>query len=470
MTLYEGRLNRPVSELMDSLNRSLPVDIRLLPYDVAVNRAWAEELGRIGVFGKEEVENVTRELDALLAEARAGAFDTLPEDEDVHTLTERFLTERLGDTGAKIHTGRSRNDQVATDFRLYIMDALNGLMDDVATLLGVLRGPIETHAATLLAGTTHLQPAQPITLGHFLASLASALLRDFDRLADARGRAALCPLGSGALAGSGFKVDRVRLARELGFDGVLPNSLDAIADRDAAQETAGVCAILAAHISRYAEQFVLWSHPSFGYLRFSDRWSTGSSMMPQKRNPDAMELVRGKASRVAGQVTTLLSLTKGLPLSYAKDLQEDKQALFDAVDTTCLVVQVMAGALADVEFLPDRMARTLTGDMLATDLADRLVEAGTPFRAAHGEVARWVAELEKAGKNPLDTTLKERKKRFPNLSEKALALDYETSIRRRDVEGGAAPSRVREFVIKLDRWLENRAASGNDSSVSDSEK
>ncbi len=457
MTLYEGRLNLPVSELMDALNRSLPVDIRLLPYDVAVNRAWASELGRIGVFSAEEVANVERELDALLKEFHAGAFDVLPDDEDVHTLVERFLTERLDETGAKIHTGRSRNDQVATDLRLYVMDALSGLMDDVAALVRVLRDPIETHAATLLAGTTHLQPAQPITLGHFLSSLAAALLRDFDRLADARHRAALCPLGCGALAGSGFKVDRKKLANALGFENVLPNSLDAIADRDAAQETASACAILVTHLSRYAEQFVFWSHPSFGYLRFSDRWSTGSSMMPQKRNPDAMELVRGKAARVIGQSTALLTLTKGVPLSYAKDLQEDKQALFDAVDTTKLVVRVMTEALVDVTFFPENMARTLSGDMLATDLADRLVEAGVPFRAAHGEVARWVAELEQSGRNSLDTDLEERQKRFPQLSPEALALDFEASIRHRDVQGGAAPNRVLEFVKQLDDWLERIA-------------
>ncbi len=457
MTLYEGRVKSRPNALMDALNRSLPVDIRLLPQDLRTNRAWAGELARLGIYTRDEFRSVADALSAIHEEYESGAFHPLPDDEDVHTLVERLLTERLGDIGARIHTGRSRNDQVACDLRLFLMDAADRLHRDIHALIGVLATRIEEHKKTLLAGTTHLQPAQPITLGHFLSSLAFALIRDAGRIGDARRRAALCPLGSGALAGSGFPVDRRKLADSLGFEGVLENSLDAVSDRDAAQETAAACAVLAGHLSRYAEQFVIWSHPSFGYVRFSDDWSTGSSMMPQKRNPDAMELVRGKAARVIGDCTTLLCLTKGVPLSYAKDLQEDKAALFDSVDTAGLCLGVFAKAVENATFFPENMERALSADLLATDLADALSAAGMPFRRAHAVVAELVTELEQRGKGLLDVPPSELAERFEELRDQAFSLDFSAAVERRAVVGGPAEKSMDEQLERLRVWTEENA-------------
>ena len=455
MTLYEGRIAQSSNALMDAINRSLPVDIRLLPYDIATNRAWAAELEYLGVLSGAECAKIFGVLGRILERYQSGDFDVLPDDEDVHTLVERLLTDELGETGARIHTGRSRNDQVACDLRLYLMDALNKLVVDARATIRVLIDQAQAGIDWLMPGTTHMQPAQPITLGFFLGSAAAALQRDVERLLDAGKRAALCPLGSGALAGSGFAVDRERLAHALGFAAPLPNALDAIADRDAAQETATACAVLAGHLSRYAEQFVLWSNPQFGYLSFSDRWSTGSSMMPQKRNPDAMELVRAKAARVIGQTTTLLTLTKGLPLSYAKDLQEDKQALFDVVDQTGLALKVFAAALGEAVFKRDKMEQALTADLLATDLADRLAAAGVPFRQAHGRVGTFVTRLEEADATLLSIPEGWAAESFPELDLIARPLDYEQAVKGRAVFGGTAPERVREQLAGLETWLKN---------------
>ena len=453
MKLYKGRIPDDPSPLMDRINRSLPFDIRLLPHDVATNRAWAGQLRALGVYSDEEYRAVCSCLEEILASYEAGAFEPLPDDEDVHTLVERLLTEALGATGARIHTGRSRNDQVVCDLRLYIAEQLTELMAALRRLLEVLKTCAERHADTLMAGTTHMQPALPITLGHFLLSLAFALVRDHERLADARDRVARSPLGAGAMAGSGFPVDRQQLATELGFSAVLPNSIDAVADRDFCQEPVGVCAVLAGHLSRYAEQFVIWANPAFGYLRFADQWSTGSSMMPQKRNPDAMELVRGKAARVIGAANTLLCLTKGLPLSYAKDLQEDKEPLFDALDNTFLVVRVFTEALASARFDREKLAAALGGDMLATDLADLLVSVGVPFRSAHERVARLVGELETEGRDLLSLSTDALRDRFPELSETSPRLDYATSVSRRTVAGGTSPASVEVQLAQLTAFL-----------------
>lgn len=453
MKLYEGRVGGKPVPLMDRINRSLPFDIRLLPYDVATNQAWAKELMRLGIFTEAEHADVKAALEEVLAMGEEGAFDPLPDDEDIHTLVERLITEKLGPVGARIHTGRSRNDQVACDVRLFTRDALDELITALRKLVGELASLAETHAQTLLAGTTHLQPALPVTLGHFLCSLAWALVRDVGRLEDARTRVNLCPLGSGAMAGSGFPVDRHACARDLGFDGILENSIDAISDRDFCQETVFACATLTTHLSRYAEQFIIWANPLFGYMRFDDAWSTGSSMMPQKRNPDAMELIRGKAARVQGHVTTLLSLTKGLPLSYAKDLQEDKEPLFDALDTALLVVEVFTGAITSATFKPECMERGLSGDMLATDLADALARAGVPFRKAHEMVAHFVTELEQTDGDLSAVTPAMLKERFPELGDNPAPLDFASSVAARVCAGGTAPARVTDQVALLRDWL-----------------
>ncbi len=454
MTLYQGRIQNESDEWMDALNRSLPVDIRFLPYDIQTNKAWAKELQRIGVLSEKELSELLPALDAILIDFEQGAFDTLPDDEDVHTLVERLLTEKLGPTGAKIHTGRSRNDQVVCDLRLYLKSALKAQIELTRQLLRVLLKRSEQHVDTLFAGTTHLQPAQPVTLGHFLLSLAFALKRDIERLEAAYSHADCCPLGSGALAGSGFPVDRERLAQDLGFSDVLRNSIDAISDRDAVQETVFACAGICTHLSRYAEQFVFWSNPAFGYIRFDDTYSTGSSMMPQKRNPDAMELVRGKAARVIGQCTVLLALTKGVPLSYAKDLQEDKTALFDALDTTEIVLRVFTGALNGATFNEEKLSNSLSGDLLATDLADLLTKTGVPFRLAHERVGKLVSKLESQQKNLKSLTPEELKADFPELSLTELSLSYEQAVLTRSVLGGTAPKEVRRQIQWLSNWLE----------------
>jgi len=453
MKLYKGRLPDDVSPLMDEINRSLPFDLRLLPYDVATNRAWVDELAHLEILTRDEQEAVLDALDELLADYGAGAFDPLPADEDVHTLVERYVTERVGPAGARIHTGRSRNDQVVCDLRLYAMDALESIERGLIQAITAVVDRGEEHAETPMAGTTHLQPALPITLGHFLLSLAHGLKRDTQRCRQAYQRTARCPLGAGAMAGSGFPVDRERLARTLGFQGVLENSIDAVSDRDFCQEIAAVCAGVCVRLSRYAEQFVTWANPAFGYVRFSSTWSTGSSMMPQKRNPDAMELVRGKAARMIGHQTTLMTLTKGLPLTYAKDLQEDKQPLFDILDTTELVLNVFARALASAKFLPDRLAAALSADMLATDIADALALAGVPFRAAHERVGHAVSEWEQQGRNLDRIDPDELLARFPELRDDPPKLTAKGSIERRDIRGGTAVRRVREQIDELRDWL-----------------
>jgi len=452
MKLYEGRIAGDADPLMDRINRSLPFDIRLLPQDVATNRAWAGELMANGVFTQAEHTVVIQALDGILAAYHRGDFDPLPGDEDVHTLVERLLTESLGPTGARIHTGRSRNDQVACDMRLYVREFLDELASAVKELVATVAERARAEAHTLLAGTTHMQPALPVTLGQFLCSLGFASVRDHGRLLDARARVDLCPLGSGAMAGSAFPVNRRKLAEDLGFAGIMDNSIDAVSDRDFCQEVASACAMLTGHLSRYAEQFIIWANPAFGYIRFNDTWSTGSSMMPQKRNPDAMELVRGKAARVHGSLTTLLSMTKGVPLTYAKDLQEDKEALFDALDTTLLVVQVFTRALASASFFKDRMLSVLTDDMLATDLADALARVGVPFRTAHERVAGLVSRLESQSRGLLDVSPEELKCEFPEFGDSPPKLDFQASVAARTVEGGTAPESVLDQVTKLEAF------------------
>lgn len=459
MKLYEGRLPGETDPLMDELNRSLPVDIRLWHCDLATNQAWAEELARLGIYTDAELKAVSAALSEL-AEEDPGDWDSLPGDEDVHTLVERLLTQKLGDTGARIHTGRSRNDQVVCDLRLYAVGRIKTLLTALHKAISALSGQAKAHRDTLMAGTTHLQPALPVTLGHFLLSAAFALLRDGQRLEDAKARTNWCPLGSGAMAGSGFEVDREALAAKLGFQGVLPNSIDAVSDRDFCVEIASACASLAVHLSRYAEQFIFWANPSFGYIKFDDAWSTGSSMMPQKRNPDAMELVRGKAARVIAAPQQLMTMLKGLPLTYAKDLQEDKQVLFDALDSAQLVVEVFAAAVASARFQPEKLQAGLSADMLATDLADALARVGVPFRQAHERVARLVGVLEMDGRGLDSLSIAEMRQNFPEFGEETPRLSFKESVARRNVMGGTAPSRITAQLEWLEAFL-TRTAGGN---------
>lgn len=452
MKLYTGRIPQAPAPLMDDINRSLPVDIRLWPYDIETNRAWARCLKDVGVYQQHELEQVENALDELADMPMPDSKDC-PQDEDIHTLIERLLTEKLGAIGAKIHTGRSRNDQVVCDLRLYARHALGQLISQVLETIEQLATLAGKHKQTLLAGTTHLQPALPISLGQFFLSAAFALLRDAQRLEDALNRTNYCPLGSGAMAGSGFPVDRNALAEDLGFAGAMHNSIDAVSDRDFCAEIASSCALLGVHLSRYADQMIVWANPNFGYMSFANEWSTGSSMMPQKRNPDAMELVRGKSARMIGFANQLLCMQKGVPLTYAKDLQEDKLGLFDVLDTASLVVQVFGHAVASATYSVENMAGSLRWEMLATDLADALARTSVPFRKAHERVAQFVTFLEQKNQCLTDCGPETMKEWFPEFGEALPDLTYQNSLKQRDVLGGVAPHRIDEQLKTLKMFL-----------------
>ena len=457
---WSGRFEGRVDPTFERYSRSLDFDLRLLPDDVRTNRAWARELHRLGVYTTGQLNAVLDALAEIERDYAKGRLSLLPTDEDVHMLVERLLTEKLGPTGAAIHAGRSRNDQVVTDFKLYLKRSLHELRDGIRFLQGAAVARAGETADWVMPAYTHLQRAQPVTLGHYLLSLFWALERDLRRVEVWFQTHDFCPLGSGACAGSGFPVDRFRLAEELGFKGPTENSIDTVASRDFAVDAVNVCANLMLTLSRYAEDWILWSSREFCWLRVADAYSTGSSMMPQKRNPDSLELVRGKASRVASDAWRLQALLKGLPLIYDRELQEDKEPLFDAMDTTLTSVHVMTGVLSTATFDRDRLAHAVESEMLATDLADYLVLKGVPFREAHRIVAGMVKKAEKSGK-PLDTwTLSE----FRTYSEgfDSDVQDYLTvakSLTRRRVYGGTAPESV---ALQLERARAILAESGEE--------
>ncbi|MBZ0273601.1 argininosuccinate lyase [bacterium] len=451
MTLWKGRTGGTLDAAMERLNRSLPVDIRLLAYDIAVNRAWIAELARLGVLSPGEAEDLAAELDNIAEEHEAGAFvaGELP-DEDVHSLVERLLTERVGEAGARVHSGRSRNDQVATDLRLYLKDACDDIIAAIRELAGVLLETAEVHAATVMPGYTHLQPALPVTLGFDLASFASELSRDLDRFADARKRADDCPLGAGALAGSGLPVDRVELANALGFARPMANALDAVSSRDAALEFCFASVQCALTLSRRAEDGIIRATREFAHLRLPDATSTGSSMMPQKRNPDGLELVRAKAAAILGRATGLAALLKGLPHAYAKDLQEDKAAVFETHDALRLSIDVMRAHYDALEYDVDAMAAGIPLACAATDFADALVAKGVPFRRAHEIVSSLIRELEDAGQDIADLAPDEIARRL-DLPEEVARWSPQASIERRRVLGGTAVAAVRAQIAALRR-------------------
>ncbi len=398
--MWGGRFTLAPSEALDALNRSLPVDHRLWPQDVTASKAWVHALGRVGVVTAAEegqlLEGLERVAERLADGAALGAAD-----EDIHTLVERLLYDEIGVVAGKLHTGRSRNDQVATDLRLWTLTAIDALDGDIAALGRTLLARARESVDVLLPGYTHGQPAQPVRWAYVLLAHAWPLVRDRARLADARRRVAELPLGSGALAGSGFPVDRVLLKEALGFRSIAANALDATGDRDFAAEVLFALALLGTHLSRLAAELALYTSAEFGFVRLSDDFSTGSSLLPQKRNPDVFELARAKAGRLLGDLVALATTLKGLPAGYSKDLQEDKALLFDAFDTLTVVLPAMTGAVAALTVDAERMRAALDPSLRASDLADRLVVAGVPFRESHGLVGRLVREAERAGL-PLD--------------------------------------------------------------------
>jgi len=406
--LWAGRFLQETDALVHAFNASLSFDSRLWPYDILGSIAHVKMLGECGIIPEAEAETIAAGLETLGEDLKSGAVMLNAGAEDVHMAVESLLTERLGPVAGKLHTARSRNDQVATDLRLYVRDAVDGLREQLAAVQTMLIGLAETHLDTLLPGMTHLQHAQPVRLAHHFLAYFWMLDRDRERLQQARARVNVLPLGAGALAGTTFPINRQRVADLLGFAAVAPNSLDAVSDRDFAIETVSDVALVMLHLSRLCEELILWNSLEFGWVEMGDNVTTGSSIMPQKKNPDVAELVRGKTGRVYGDLLALLTLMKGLPLAYNKDMQEDKEPVFDALDTAQLCLSVMNTLLQNTAFHTERMAASLRGDFsTATDLADYLVRQDLPFRQAHEVVGKIVGDCVRSGRALEDLTREE---------------------------------------------------------------
>jgi argininosuccinate lyase len=446
---WSGRFGEPMAERMQRFNASIGFDRRLAFSDIAASLAHARMLAAVKVLSAADLAVIEHGLGEIRSEIERGDFVWRREDEDVHFAIEKRLTALVGEAGKRLHTARSRNDQVATDLRLWLRDAIDSLGTGIRALRGAFLDLAEKHVDTIMPGYTHLQVAQPVTFGHHLLAYEAMLARDGERLVDCRRRVNRLPLGSAALAGTSFPIDRERVAAELQFEALCPNSLDAVSDRDFAIEFAAIAALTMMHLSRFAEELVLWSNPAFSFVTIADRFCTGSSIMPQKKNPDVAELVRGKSARVVGHVTGLLMLMKAQPLAYNKDNQEDKEPLFDTVDTLADCIAIVTDLVATgLEPNPDRMrAAAGEGFATATDFADYLVRKGAPFRDAHEAVARAVRRAEAKGCDLSALPLHELQQFSPLVGEDVYAsLTLEGSVASRDHPGGTAPSRVREAI------------------------
>ena len=447
---WSGRFAQPVDEQVKRFTASVSFDQRLAKHDIAASIAHARMLAARGILAKRDLAAIQKGLAKIGREVAAGTFAWSLDAEDVHLNIEKRLTALVGEAGKRLHTARSRNDQVATDVRLWLRDEIDAADTLLAQLQEALLAQAERHAALVMPGFTHLQVAQPVTFGHHLMAYYEMFERDRARLADCRKRVNVLPLGAAALAGTTFRIDRERVARELGFEGVAANSLDAVSDRDFAVEFCAHAALAMVHLSRFAEEIVLWMSPRFGFVRLPDRFCTGSSIMPQKKNPDVPELVRGKSARVIGDLTALLALMKGQPLAYNKDNQEDKEPLFDAVDTLKDSLAVFAEMVAGMEPVPEAMrAAALEGFATATDLADYLVRKGVAFRDAHGIVARAVREAEAVGCDLSGLPLAVLKRFSPAIGDDVFdCLSLEGSVAARDHSGGTAPAQVKAAVAR----------------------
>jgi argininosuccinate lyase len=446
--MWSGRFGEPLDELTRRYTASISFDHRLAEFDIQGSLAHARMLNAVGVLSAEDRAAIEGGLASILTEVRAGAFPWSLGEEDVHLNIERRLTALVGDAGKRLHTARSRNDQVATDVRLYLRAAIDEIVALLVALQGVLLDLAEAHAATIMPGFTHLQVAQPVTFGHHLLAYVEMLERDRGRLVDCRRRMNRLPLGAAALAGTSFPIDRERVARELGFEGVCENSLDAVSDRDFAIEFTAAAALVMTHLSRFSEELILWMSPRFGFLDLADRHCTGSSIMPQKKNPDVPELVRGKTGRVTGHLVALLTLMKGQPLAYNKDNQEDKEPLFDTVDTLTMTLRIYADMIQGVTVNAERMrAAALEGYSTATDLADYLVRKGLPFRDAHEAVARAVRLAVERGCALADLSLGDLRQYSPLIETDVFeVLTPEGSVASRNHIGGTAPAQVRAAI------------------------
>jgi argininosuccinate lyase len=459
-SLWGGRFSGKLDEKAFALNASLPFDKRLAVQDVKGSIAWAEALNKVGILTQGESERILSGLQAVGAEFESGSFAFAESDEDIHTAVERRLGELIGPLAGKLHTGRSRNDQVATDFRLWVLDILPELDAAIRILQSALIALAEQHLTTLMPGYTHLQRAQPITLAHWLLSHFWALQRDRERLADLRDRVAILPLGCGALAGTAFPVDRSALAESLGFDAPAPNSIDAVSDRDFAAEYLFCAALAGVHLSKLAENMVLFTTAEFGFFELADAFSTGSSLMPQKKNPDMFELARGKAGALLGLLTGLLATLKGLPSAYDKDLQEDKMPVFQATDTLLAILPVLAGALETMTINEKRLLAAIDASMLATDVADYLVRKGLPFRKAHGLAGKAVRAAADKGLSLDQLPLNEWQAIGPFEADVKQVFDPLKSVERRNATGGTSPASVQEQIQNAKRSLSKMQKSG----------
>ncbi len=451
-TLWHGRFAGGPAEALQQLNDSLPFDQRMFREDVAGSRAHVAMLGSVDLLSSNEVEVVLAALDAVEAELANGSFVFVPSDEDIHTAVERRVTEIAGPPGAKLHTGRSRNDQVATDVRLWTLAAIDEISELVVRLASTLGRKADAAGDHYLPGYTHLQQAQPVLLAHHLLAHGWALLRDIDRLADARVRVDVSPLGAGALAGSSLPLDADLVAENLGFAARFENSLDAVSDRDFVAETLFALTLLGVHLSRIGEEFVLWSSTEFGFVSLDDAFSTGSSMLPQKKNPDVAELARGKAGRLIGNLTGLLATMKNLPLAYNKDLQEDKEPLFDSVDTMRLTLLALDGMIDTIVFNHEAMEKSADSPYAAAiDLAEFLVARGMPFRDSHAVVGGLVREA-LAGEGALEELVAQHPELGPDA---AALLRPGVPVQNRTTSGGAGPAAV---ATQRQRFAEALAA------------
>jgi len=444
--MWGGRFAEGPSAIMEKINASIDFDQRFYAQDIAGSKAHATMLAAAGILSGDDVKAIHQGLDAILEEIESGRFVFKTALEDIHMNVESRLKELIGDAAGRLHTARSRNDQVATDFKLWVRDTLDQLDEGLKGLQDVLIGLAETHAETVMPGFTHLQTAQPVTFGHHMLAYVEMFGRDRGRVQDARARLNECPLGSAALAGTSFPIDRNMTARELGFDGPTRNSLDAVSDRDFALEFLSTAAIASTHLSRMAEEIVIWCSAQFGFIRLSDSFSTGSSIMPQKRNPDAAELVRAKAGRVIGNLNALLVVMKGLPLAYSKDMQDDKEPVFEAADTLSLCIAAMTGMMSEVTVNVETLKKAAGhGFSTATDIADWLVRVlNMPFRDAHHVTGALVKMAEDKGCQLHELTLADMQSVEPAITDDVYSvLSVEASAGSRTSFGGTAPANVR---------------------------
>jgi argininosuccinate lyase len=453
--VWSGRFASGPAELMERFSRSIEIDKTMWPEDLAVNRAWAKALRAAKILTATEERQIQQALRKIEDEFRHGQFQFLPSDEDIHVATERRLTELTRAAGAKIHTGRSRNDQVVTDFRLYLKKRGGEMQSAIRHLVAAVIAQADAAQNIILPSYTHTQQAQPIRLAHYLLSAFWALRRHGVQLEQFIDRTDELPLGSGAVAGTAFPIDRELLAKELGFSRVMKNSVDATGTRSFCSEIVFICADLSTTLSRYSHDFILWSTQEFGFIDPGEKFATGSSMMPNKKNPDAFELVRGKAGVVAGLLTAILALQKGVPASYSRDLQEDKKIVFEALQTTHDCLEVFAGALGTCRFRANKMDAAIDSSLFATDIADYLVRKGIPFRQAHSIVGQAVQHAEKVAFRLHEMPLSFWKALHPAFDDEVMrCFDANVSVERRNAIGGTASASVEQQLTEAKRWLQ----------------